>query len=220
MSTASSSRPQTSNRPTTSGGGYYSQDTGYSYSNEHSFDEEEESEEEDVFAFVPPTTADPNNDQSILQSSPHHIQDPAPTQVHVSFPSPAHDLHGKYSEQSSAAAGPSNMSGVLALHHLHNTPPQRTPVDTPPSTGSGCTDDPYRLRRVATATNSAHESSRHSVVSSKGESRQIHVSLPTTSEKVHEEPPLGYSAKPPYPMSTLNSSPSIMEDDSQAESIK
>ena len=212
-SSASSSRPRTSsNRPTTSGG-YYSQDTGYTYSNDYSFDEEEESEEEDVFAFVPPTTADQRVEQSILQSSPHHALSSTSQGLHIAFPPPVYDAHASSSHSSS------NLTGVLALHHLNHHPSPQIPIETPPSTDSQRTDDPYRLRRVVTTTPSTHDASRNSEIGSRGESRQLHLSLSTTSKRTQEEPSYDITGKEPAP-STLASSRSAVDDDSRTESIK
>jgi hypothetical protein len=212
--TASSSRPQTSgDRPTTSGG-YLSQDTGYTYSNDYSFDDDEESEEEDVFAFVPPSTADHHLDQSILQSSQRVIPS-SPQSLHVTFPQPTNGARTSLDPSSS------NIPVALALHHLNHRHSPQVPIDTPPSTDSQGTDDPYRLRRLVTATTSARDAPRHSGLSSPrtADHHQLHLPLPTPTKRFQDETRYNSAEKGPAP-SILESSRSNFDDDSRPESIK
>ncbi|EKM53364.1 uncharacterized protein PHACADRAFT_259684 [Phanerochaete carnosa HHB-10118-sp] len=216
---SSSSRPYTSSghpasaRPTTSRADhpdYFDRDQQYTaYSQDYSVeDEDEESEAEDVFAFGPPGTA---------EAEPHAVSTTVPPSlVHppVSFPPPAFDPHATYPNFV--------MTGPSSLHTRHPYPmsPQ---VETPPSTDSQTGDDPYRMRRVAqtnsTSTSTTHTGTAHagrrSAVSSAVSSREVHISLPRTKDRIEEEQPDDpQKSRPP---SSVTSFPSL---DSGAESIK
>lgn len=216
----SSSRPQTSShRPTTSGG-YYStsQGTGYTYSNDYSIEEEDESEDEDVFAYVPPTTADQQAGvpSSILQSpsSPHN--DSAEPR-HVTFPAPVFD------PSSPPQASTNALSNLLLLHQQALHPPPTGVVETPPSTDSQhAVDDPYRLRRILPQTPlsiDGHSLSQYE--STKVSSRRGNFSLTSGKEKMREEEPnYGTSSAKSHSMSALESSPSMIDSESRSESIK
>lgn len=208
----SSGRP-TSARPTTSRAGYpdhFDRDQQYTaYSQDYSIDEEdEESEAEDVFAFGPPGTAD---------SEPHAVSTTVPPSlVHqpVSFPPPTFDPHAAY--PSFTMAGPSSL-------HTRHPYPMSPQVETPPSTDSQTSDDPYRLRRMVpttstptttTRTGTAH-TGRRSAVSSAVSSREVHISLPRVKDRIEEEQPDDpQKSRPP---SSVTSFPSL---DSAADSIK
>ncbi|PSR72700.1 hypothetical protein PHLCEN_2v11395 [Hermanssonia centrifuga] len=177
-----SGRPSTA-RPTTAGDypEYFDNHPQYtSYSQEYTAgsDEDEESEAEDVFAFGPPATADP-------------VQRPSPTSAvplispSVSFPPPTFDPHAPYPNISSI--GPSSL-------HTRHPYPMSPQVESPPSTESH-SDDPYRMRRMmqpaspttnTTRTGTVHTGGR-SAVSSAVSSREVHVSLPRTRDRIEEE---------------------------------
>ena len=225
LSTADpSSRPQTSShRPTTSGG-YYStsQGTGYTYSNDYSIEEEEESEDEDVFAFVPPTTADQQVGAlpPILQSPASPPNDPAVPR-HVTFPAPVFDPSSP--PQAAGQSNPNALSNLLLLHQQALNPPPTAVVDTPPSTDSQhAADDPYRLRRIIPQTPfSIDGQSLSQYESTKVSSRRGDFSLTSGKEKMRdEEPTYGTSTVKSHSMSALESSPSIIDSEGRAPSIK
>lgn len=213
-------RPPTSSRPFTSSGrpqsgrpdtSYTSPDYDYrdqqytAFSQEYSLDEEdEESEAEDVFAFGPPATA--NKDSQASSDAPDHSP--------VTQPPPTYDPHGGFATYN--AAGPSS------LHPRHPYPlsPQ---VESPPSTDSQTTDDPYRMRRIvdtattpsATTRSGTMHTGGRSAVSSAVSSREVHISLPRAQDRIEEE-----QAEDPQksrPPSSATSFPSL---DSAAASIK
>lgn len=225
LSTAdASSRPQTSShRPTTSGG-YYStsQGTGYTYSNDYSVEEEEESEDEDVFAFVPPTTADQQAGAlpPILQSPGSPLNDSAEPR-HVTFPAPVFDPSNP--PQPSTQSNPNALSNLLLLHQQALNPPPTGVVETPPSTNSQhAVDDPYQLRRIEPqAPLSIDGYSLSQYESTKVSSRRGDFSLTSAKEKMREaEPIYGTSSGKSHSMSGLDSSPSIIDSESRTPSIK
>lgn len=219
-----SSRPQTSShRPTTSGG-YYStsQGTGYTYSNDYSIEEEDESEDEDVFAYVPPTTADQQAGAlpPILQSPASPPNDPAESR-HVTFPAPVFDPASP--PQPSGQSNPNALSNLLLLHQQALNPPPTGVVETPPSTDSQhAVDDPYRLRRIEPQTPfSIDGQSLSQYESTKVSSRRGDFSLTSVKEKMREgEPTYGTSSGKSRSMSGLESSPSIIDSESRTPSIK
>lgn len=225
LSTAdASSRPQTSShRPTTSGG-YYStsQGTDYTYSNDYSIEEEAESEDEDVFAYVPPTTADQQAGapSSILQSpaSPHY--DSAEPR-HVTFPAPVFDPS---SPPNGPAQATSNaLPNLLLLHQQALNPPPTGVVETPPSTDSlHGIDDPYRLRRINPQTDlsiDGHSLSQYE--STKVSSRRGNFSLTSGKEKTREEEPnYGTSSGKSPSVTALDDTPSMIDSESRTASIK
>lgn len=191
---SSSSRPYTASgrphtaRPSTASehGPYFDYQPQYTpYSQEYSIEEEEEeddeSEAEDVFAFGPPSTAD----AAPRPSSPSTAPLASPT---VSFPPATFDPHAPYPSYN--AAGPSS----LHTRHPYPTSPQ---VESPPSTESNPTDDPYRLRNLVhpeTSPTATTRTSRtgtvqtgRSGVSSAVSSREVHVSLPRAKDRIEEE---------------------------------
>lgn len=225
LSTADpSSRPQTSsNRPTTSGG-YYStsQGTGYTYSNDYSIEEEDESDDEDVFAFVPPTTADQQAGAlpPILQSPASPPKDSAEPR-HVTFPAPVFDPSNP--PQPPGQSNPNALSNLLLLHRQALNPPSTGVVDTPPSTDSQhAVDDPYRLRRIEPQTPfSIDGQSLSQYESTKVSSRRGDFSLTSGKEKMRDgEPTYGTSSGKSHSMSGLESSPSIIDSEGQTPSIK
>jgi len=225
LSTAdASSRPQTSShRPTTSGG-YYStsQGTGYTYSNDYSIEEEEESEDEDVFAYVPPTTADQQAGapSSILQSPASPPNDSVAPR-HVTFPPPVFDpsvpQHGPSQSTNNA------LSNLLLLHQQALNPPPTGVVETPPSTDSQhAGDDPYRLRRIQPQTSlsiDGHSLSQYE--STKVSSRRGNFSLTSGREKMRvEDPTHGTSSGKSHSMSVLDDATSMIDSESRTASIK
>ena len=225
LSTAdASSRPQTSSQRPTTSGGYYStsQGTGYTYSNDYSIEEEEESEDEDVFAYVPPTTADQQAGvpSSILQSPASPPNDSTESR-HVTFPAPVYDPSGP--SQGSGQPASSALSNLLLLHQQALNPPPTGVVETPPSTDSQhAPDDPYRLRRIVPQTPlsiDGHSLSQYE--STKVGSRRGDFSLTSGKEKPREgEPNYGTSSAKSHSMSALESSASMIDSESRTESIK
>lgn len=225
LSTAdASSRPETSSQRPTTSGGYYStsQGTGYTYSNDYSIEEEEESEDEDVFAYVPPTTADLQAGAlpPILQSPASPPNDAAEPR-HVTFPAPVFDPSSP--PQPSGQTNPNALSNLLLLHQQALNPPPTGIVDTPPSTDSqDAVDDPYRLRRIVPQTPlSVDGQSLSQYESTKVSSRRGNLSLTSGQEKTRDgEPSYGTSSGKSHSMSVLESSPSVIDSESRAESIK
>lgn len=183
--------------------------------------EDEESDAEDLFAFLPPSTADQQSDaqklrtQDLLHSAPQyphfaHNADPPS----VAYPSPTFDPYARFPAD---IAGPSS---------LFSPPPSNVPVDSPPSTISQhAGSDPYRMRRLSTArpTTSETRPSRTSAISSRG----VHVDLPSSSpEKMYDLDPTQSSRRKRILSSTiaddttLDFTPSMLEEDSRDGSIK
>lgn len=186
-------------------------------------EEEDESDTEDLFAFLPPSTADQQRDaeklrtNELLHSTSHypHLfahtlpQDATP----VAFPSPTFD---RYSRFPAEVAGPSS---------LFAPPVSNIPVDSPPSTISQhASSDPYRMRRLSTAPPTTEtRRSRTSAISS----REIHVDLPSSPpSKTLEDDPLSSRRKRNLSSTiaddtaTLELTPSMLEEDSRDGSIK
>ncbi|KAG1824408.1 uncharacterized protein BJ212DRAFT_523243 [Suillus subaureus] len=180
-SSAGGSRPFTASafrtssaRPPTSAGAF-DRDHQYTYDNAYiEEEEEEESDTEDLFAFLPPSTADQQRDvekqraADLSRISPDYanvfantVPSDAPPLV---YPAPTFDPWSRFSSE---AAGPSRLFPV---------PISQVPVESPPSTASNQgASDPYRMRRLSTAlsgTTNTHPS-RPSIPNS----RQIRVSL-------------------------------------------
>ena len=117
----------------------------------HEIEEEsrEESDDEDVFAFLPPTTAD-QEQQSTSQS--------LFTFAAVPYPERTFDPWGRqYPISPAAPAAPPDIRGIASQTHPHpppyNKPPSSPSTDSHPSTGmSG--PDLYRLKRLGTAASS------------------------------------------------------------------
>ena len=239
--TAASARPGTSSgaRPTTAGFDWAQ------YPPNHDLPEEEyeESDDEDVFAYLPPTTADQeeqarqkegthdsqhlspdslNGDYlSASTSNPWIPNEPifansVPDQPPIDYPSPTFDPYARYPADSfsSQGAGPSTFNFNYIL-----PPPQ-----SPPSTDSNTQgDDPYRLRRLNTAatTTLSHgptTADSHDVV---------RISLPGDgyetpgSEKDPEAGRRRKSKRDPSSLTdTLSINQSMIDDDASGNSIK
>lgn len=184
--TAGGQRPGTSARPGTSTGGpgapgYYEHDPYAVYED----DEEDESEPEDVFAYLPPDTADaapPASAHAPFAAPPapppfaHHHPHPAPAPHAPTAHLPSVPYHAAPPE----AAPPPPIDA-------HTRPPPSAasrPADTPPSTGSQHAphEDGLRMRRLdapppATPVSSARPPS----------SREVHISLPGTAGAADEK---------------------------------
>ncbi|KIJ66008.1 hypothetical protein HYDPIDRAFT_110132 [Hydnomerulius pinastri MD-312] len=230
-SSAGGSRPFTSSafrppsaRPPTSGGAF-DREHQYSYDNTYFEEEEEESDTDDLFAFLPPSTADQQRDyekqhpQELLSHAPAYDQVFAnavpPNEPPVAYPPPTFDPYARFPAD---AAGPSS---------LFTPPVSHVPVDSPPSTASQqAASDPYRMRRLSTARTGTTDTrpSRTSAISS----REIHVNLPSSPpEKTIEVDMPESSRRKRHPSSTiggdtatLDLTPSMMEQDSRDGSIK
>lgn len=211
-SSSGSARPFTatpSARPTTSGGarpgtssgasptgaapGYY--DTagagGYPYS-VYEEDEEDESEPEDVFAYLPPTTADsfpqPAGETGVFAHGPPstaggpfaHHPDPVPPHGH------AHPLQASMPQVGYHASPPDSAPPRTPADAHPMPPPPTLPAESPPSTTSahspqvtGTEEGGLRMRRLDPATHGTPVSSVRPP-----SSREVHISLPpTASEK-------------------------------------
>jgi hypothetical protein len=149
----SSSRPSTSARPTTAFDRDHFQYLQQHLQQQQPFEIEEESEEEsddeDVFAFLPPNTADQ--------------QQPTPfTSAPVPYPEPTFDPWGRQYPICPPAAPPlpPGISGIPSQTHPLPHPYNKSPISPPsPSTDShpstGMTGpDFYRLKRLGTAASS------------------------------------------------------------------
>jgi hypothetical protein len=162
-SSAGSFRPYTANhpRPDTSAGQsafYDHRDPQYSYGQDYVLEEEEESEEEDVFAFLPPSTADQQLPTQV-HLSPSLQPPPAPQ---ISFPSPTFNPFARYPADSTI--GPS-VQYILP-------PPQSPPsTATDSNTHNNTQEDQFRLRRLNTVTTASHGPPS-------SDSREVRVSLP------------------------------------------
>ena len=220
------SRPVTSSgRPPTAPGAF--EHAHYAGDNTYIEEEEEdESDAEDLFAFLPPSTADQQRDaqklrsQQLLHSAPpypHLFAHAFPQDVPpVPYPSPTFDPYARFPAD---AAGPSS---------LFSQPTSKIPVESPPSTISQhAGSDPYRMRRLSTTrapTTTETRPSRTSAISS----REIHVDLPSSPlEKTLEgDPPQSsrrkrnLSSTLAEDTATLDLTPSMLEEDSRDGSIK
>lgn len=222
--TASAFRPPSA-RPSTSAGAF---DHDYQYTYDNAYIEEEEEEEEsdteDLFAFLPPSTADQQRDIEkqraidFSRESPdynHVLTNAVPSDIPpLAYPSPTFDPYARFPSE---AAGPSRLFPV---------PVSQVPVESPPSTASNHgQSDPYRMRRlstVLTSTTGTHPS-RTSVLSS----REIRVSLPSSPPEkqveVEEDPRYQRIRHPSSTLgdsTTLSITPSMLEQDSREGSIK
>ena len=146
----SSSRPSTSARPTTAFDRDQFQHLQHHLHQQQPHDIEEESEEEsddeDVFAFLPPTTADQEQ-----QPTPESTFAFAP----VTYPEPTFDPWGRQ-YPSSSSTGPPVPPGIPSQTHPYNKPPISPPspsTDSHPSTGMSGPDF-YRLKTLFSAASS------------------------------------------------------------------
>ena len=147
----SSSRPSTSARPTTAFDRDQFQHTQHQFQQQHIEEEsEEESDDEDVFAFLPPTTAD--QEQQSTSHSPFAF---AP----VPYPEPTFDPWGRQHPitPSPAPPLPPGIRGISSQTHPNPLPNGKPPISPPspstdshPSTGMSGPDF-YRLKRLGTA---------------------------------------------------------------------
>ncbi|KAF9444051.1 hypothetical protein P691DRAFT_678320 [Macrolepiota fuliginosa MF-IS2] len=172
--------------------------------------DEDESDDDDVFAFLPPSTAEehqPAQRQHDEQHDPAFASYPPPTtasqQQNVAYPSPTYNPYGQgkypYDETVVAAAAASSSSShqfgfdpsygypqntILpaqpANYTLHPAP------QSPPSTDSHNhnNDDPYRMKRLNAALSSALPPSS----AESHPSRQVRVSLPSSVVGVEHDP--------------------------------
>ncbi|KAF7969963.1 hypothetical protein HWV62_25516 [Athelia sp. TMB] len=224
-SAGGSARPYTSGgfRPSTANHGMdpgaYDHEPQYTYGIEED-EEEEESDTEDLFAFLPPSTADqqqqhqehtqsqaakfePNYDDLFAATLPAQ-------QTVITPPAPTFDPYARYPGDSTI--GPSSLA---SLYH------PTAPVESPPSTDSQTPhDDPYRMRRIHGQPPTT-STTRVSGISS----RELHVGLPSSPEKTAEE---GYmvgrhgkkSSTLADTFSGISFSPSMMDNDSREGSVK
>jgi hypothetical protein len=235
LSSAGDARPQTSSGFPPPGAGQsipaggLDRDPQYTNSIEEE-EEEEESDAEDLFAFLPPSTADQEKQfqehtESQQADTPKQNPDPdemfavsVPSlqQASISPPPPIYDPSARYPADSDV--GPSGTRPPLS----------RLPVESPPSTGSQHlpTDGAYPMRRVNQPLAQPHSAStgtrpsRTSGVSS----REVHVRLPSPLEKSIDE---AFSHRDKHRSSTtadtlsgVSVTPSMMEQDSRDGSVK
>lgn len=149
MQGPSSSRPSTSARPTTA----FDKDQfqhRIQQQQPHEIAEEEfeeESDDEDVFAFLPPTTADQEQ---------HSTSQSLFTFGAVPYPEPTFDLWDRQHPMSpplAATIPPSIPSEAYSHPHTYNKPPASPSTDSHPSTGMSGPDF-YRLKSLGTAATS------------------------------------------------------------------
>lgn len=220
-STAGSARPYTENRrPNTSAGQsafYDHRDPQYTYGQDYPFEEEEEeSEDEDVFAFLPPSTADQQKlpqEQLNRDIQPHLSSPPPPLQSpQISFPSPTFNPYARYPADS--VVGPS------AQYIL--PPPQSPPsTATDSNTHNNTQDDHFRLRRLNTTTTASHAATTT-------DSREVRVSLPGGGRMGEKDIDMEAGVRRRSTQKRVDSSiteslsmtPSMMDDDETEGSIK
>jgi len=218
--TASASAAHSSSLPRTPPGAF---DHGrhYSYDNAFIEEEEEESDAEDLFAFLPPSTADQQRELE-KQRAQEHFRHPSdysnifanafpPPSGPPAYPAPVFHSHSRFP---SDAAGPSS---------LFQPPISSMPVESPPSTASQQgANDHYRMQRLGTARTGTAET-RPSITSI----REIHVNLPPSIQEkdINMRYPDSLQRKR-HPSSTiadtatLSLTPSMLEQDSRDGSIK
>jgi hypothetical protein len=112
---------------------------------------------------------------------------------------------------------------LLLLHQQALNPPPTGVVETPPSTDSQhAADDPYRLRRIEPQTPlSIDGQSLSQYESTKVSSRRGDFPFLSGKEKLRDgEPNYGTSSGKSHSISVLESSPSVIDSESRAESIK
>ena len=160
---SSSARPTTSARPSTA----FDRDQ-FQYQQQHlqqqqpyGLEEEyEESDDEDVFAFLPPSTADQVERQSTSFAFGNHVQYPEPTfdpwgrQYPLSPPIPAAASSTDFTADTSspspphATAVPTSIPSPACVHsYSYNQPPPSPSTDSNPSTGMSGPDS-YHLKRL------------------------------------------------------------------------
>lgn len=225
-SSAGSARPVTSTGPRPSyahGSALHGYPPQYPYSPEYDLEEEEEeSDEDDVFAFLPPSTAEQQESlhQDLTQSTEHHPGGATLTN-HIApspltYPSPTFNPNALYPADSVPVPGPS----APTFRYLQ-PPPQ-----SPPSTDSHTNNTPdnqYRLRRLNTAPDTVL-----SHVPTTTESREVRISLSNASQpRRNEKDPdveIGSSTMRRINASFADSSsidPSVLDDETSHEgSIK
>ncbi|KAG9312163.1 OPT-domain-containing protein [Chiua virens] len=217
-------------RPLTSSGLHHATSPGAfqhaNYPNNNAYieeDEDEESDTEDLFAFLPPSTADQQRDaqkhsQELLHTAPQypHIYPNAipPTPPSLSYPLPTFDPYARFPTD---IAGPSS---------LFSPPISNIPVESPPSTISqNASSDPYRMRRLSTAHPATAETRPSRTTLS---SREIHVDLPSSPPEKSLEIDHPHLSRRKRNLSstiaddttTLDLTPSMLEEDSRDGSIK
>lgn len=231
---ASGARPYTSSgaRPITAA--HERDQFGSTYDLEEEY---EESDDEDVFAFLPPSTADQEqehqsqfsqghvqlkDDHSHYTSQPVYGEGPADSlfansisslEQSIPFPEPTFDPYARFpaGSQSPMGAGPSTP------HFQYFQPPPQSP----PSTESNNHDDPYRMQRMSRAPPTAV--SQVPTV----DSREVRISLPSQAESIlgdEKDPESGMIRQKRHPSSlaeSLSLSQSVLDDDESREgSIK
>ena len=207
----------------------FDHDPQYTYSIEED-EEDEESDAEDLFAFLPPSTADQEQQyqqhtNSQLANSPKHqfntegmfaVSLPPSQASPISPPPPIFDPSARY--RADSAVGPSGI-------HLPLSP---LPVESPPSTGSQQhhqnTDGAYQMRRVKQPTTHSASAENRPSRTSAISSREVHVALPSPLRKsVEEESTHGGKHRSMTTADTYSGAsftPSMLEQDSREGSVK
>ena len=235
-SSAGSSRPQTAGafRPTTANQPFapaFDHDPQYAYDIEEE-EEEEESDAEDLFAFLPPSTADqeqqrqdhtksqaelhnpdlnyhePDFDQMFAAPVPYESASGSAAIPPIAPLQPTYDPYARY--PADATVGPSTS------HFPFNLPPPQSP----PSTGSVSQCDPYQMRRI-NPPNTASTDTRHSGLNPK----EVHVALPGQLEEGYAVRPLhgkhrSSTAMTSDTLSGMSLSPSMLDVESREGSVK
>jgi hypothetical protein len=222
LTSAGGHRPQTATAlPGQSQG--FDRDPQYTYSIDEE-DEDDESDAEDLFAFLPPSTADQEKQRqehtdSQLADSPARHQPDADGMFAVSLPSshtspispppPTYDPNTRY-----PISGPSGI-------HLPISP---LPVESPPSTGSqqphSSSDGAYQMRRVKPSSTRSGSTGNIRSRTSGVSSREVHVALPSPLQKSIEERSSGGKRKSMTTVDTNSFTPSMLEQDSREGSVK
>lgn len=195
----------------------------YTYSIDED-DEEEESDAEDLFAFLPPSTADQekqrqeHTDSQLADTSKHQpdtdgmfaVSLPSSYASPISPPPPIYDRNTRY-----PVSGPSGIQ----------LPISPFPVESPPSTGSqqqhSSSDGAYQMRRVKPPTTHSGSTEIARSRTSGTSSRQVHVALPSPLEKSSEDRSSRAGKRKSMTTVDTNSfTPSMLEQDSREGSVK
>ena len=166
-------RPTTARVLSSSDYDYGNHNPQYTFSQDGSLEEEEEdSEDDDVFAYVPPSTAEQALEQSMADQISHKSEPKTLYQSsHSNFPPPS-AASGTIDLQRAVEQSPSTYPSHGPPTTAFSTLPA---VDTPPSTDSQADhNDPYQLRRLPPAT--VPETPSHSEFGSPPTSARLSVS--------------------------------------------
>ena len=199
----SSSRPSTSARPTTA----FDRDH-FQQQQPHVIAEEEygeESDDEDVFAFLPPTTAD--QDQQSTSQSPF-------TFAVVPYPEPTFDPWDRKS------IPPTTIPSASCSHpHSYNPPPASPSTDSHPSTGMSGPNN-YRLKSLGTPASSKLPVVQDVKEQEEDEKKGLDSQSNSQTQQHHARTGVPRMSKPASSLAdSLSATQSMLEDD-ESRSIK